>query len=76
MPIEKQKKIYDVQDIINVEYNLKPLKCRFCGDMKEVTFYSYIMDAHCATCGEWQLSPERKRRTKCQLKNQFIYGNL
>ena len=51
------KQVYDVQDVINAEYNLEPLKCRFCGSL-EVTYNLYIGDAHCAECGEWQLEDE------------------
>ena len=56
----KQKnalKIYDVQDVINVEYNLEPLQCRYCSS-SEVAFYQYIGDAHCGNCGKWQLEEE------------------
>ena len=49
-----EKSYYDVQDVINAEINLEPLKCRFCGSL-EVSFFQYIGDASCAECGEWQL---------------------
>jgi len=47
-------KTYDVQDVVNAECNLEPLKCRFC-DSLEVTYYQYSGDAHCAMCGKYQL---------------------
>ena len=50
------KEYYDVQDIINAECNLEPLKCRYCGDVNEVTFDQYIGDAMCENCGRWQLN--------------------
>ena len=46
--------IIDVQDVIDIGYNLEPITCRNCGS-KEVTFFQYIGDAHCEKCGEWQL---------------------
>lgn len=49
------KTSFDVQDIIDVGYNLYPLKCRNCGSETEVTFYQYLHDAHCEACGSWQL---------------------
>ena len=48
------KEYYDVQDVINAEFNLEPIKCRFCGSL-EVTFLQYIGDAQCGDCGKWQL---------------------
>ena len=48
---------YDIQEVIDREYNLEPLKCRHCGHIGEVTFYQYVGDAHCAVCGRWQLEP-------------------
>lgn len=50
-------KTYDVQDVINAECNLEPLRCRFCGSL-EVTYLQYVGDATCGACGEWQLNPE------------------
>ena len=47
-------KTYGVQDVIDAECNLEPLKCRHCGSL-EVTYNQYIGDAHCAYCGKWQL---------------------
>lgn len=49
-----EETVYDVQDVIDVGYTLEPLRCRFCGS-HEVTFYQYIGDAFCETCGSWQL---------------------
>jgi len=51
-------KTYDVQDIIDVEYNLEPLECRFCGSL-ELYFSDYVGDAYCAECEKWQLNDER-----------------
>lgn len=48
------EKTFDVQEVINAECNLEPLKCRFCRSL-EVTFHQYIGDAYCAECGKWQL---------------------
>ena len=48
---------YNVQDVINAECTLEPLKCRFCGSF-EVTFVQYLGDAQCAECGKWQLESE------------------
>ena len=54
---------YDVQDIIDREYNLEPLECRYCHSL-EVTFDQYIKDAYCAECGKWQLGkgPETEEK--------------
>lgn len=54
--MSKEKKTYDVQDVIDAGYQLKPLECRYCGST-EVTFNSLIMDAHCGDCGRHQLEP-------------------
>jgi ribosomal protein S27E len=53
-------KHYDIQDVINAEYNLEPLKCRHCKHIGKVTYYYTAKDAHCAVCGEWQLESENK----------------
>ena len=45
---------YDVQDVINAECTLEPIKCRYCGSL-EVDFNQYIGDAYCSHCGNWQL---------------------
>ena len=49
------KEYYDIQDIINAECNLEPIKCRYCSHIGEVTYYQYLNNAHCAKCGRWQL---------------------
>ena len=49
------KKIYDVQDVINAEFNLHPLKCRHCGCVGETTYHQHVGDALCEVCGKWQL---------------------
>ncbi len=46
---------YDVQDVIDAEITLEPMKCRHCGTIGEVTFNQKIADAYCAVCGKWQL---------------------
>jgi len=51
-------KTYDVQDLIDAEINLEPIKCRYCGSL-EVEFLQYIKDAHCPECGKWQLEEEK-----------------
>ena len=45
---------YDVQDIIDAEYNLEPLECRYCHSL-EVVYHQYIGDAYCQECGRWRL---------------------
>lgn len=52
------KEFFDVRDVIDVGYTLKPLKCRACGSY-EVDFNQGIGDAYCSTCGQWQLELER-----------------
>ncbi len=52
---EKDEKHYDVQDVIDAECNLEPLKCRHCGHVGEVTYYDYAGDGYCGVCGRWQL---------------------
>jgi len=44
---------YTVEDVIMAECNLEPIKCKFCGSL-EVTYFQYIGDASCASCGKWQ----------------------
>lgn len=51
------QEVFDVQDVINAEYTLKPIKCRYCGSL-EVVFMQYVGDAHCQACGRWQLTGE------------------
>ena len=48
-------KAYDVQDVIDAEITLEPMKCRHCKAVGETTFNQEIGDAYCAVCGEWQL---------------------
>jgi len=48
------EKEYDVQDVIDAECTLEPIKCRFCGS-HEVTYNQYIGDACCSMCGKWQI---------------------
>jgi len=57
-------KTFDVQDIIDAEYNLEPLKCRFCNSLN-VAFNQYIGDAYCEECGRWQLE-------KTEKENRFV----
>lgn len=54
------KKYYDVQDIIDAEYNLEPLKCRYCGSEYDVIYAWGIGDAYCEICGKWQLNPDEE----------------
>ena len=48
------KETYDVQDVINAECTLEPIKCRFCGSLS-VIYMQYVGDASCENCGKWQL---------------------
>ena len=52
-------KTYDIQDVIDAECNLEPIKCRNCESL-EVIFDQYTNDAICPICGEWQLEIKRK----------------
>lgn len=54
------KKYFDVQDIIDAEYNLEPLKCRYCGSVHDVTYSYTVGDAYCEICGKWQLNPDEE----------------
>ena len=47
-------KEYTVYDVMATEYNLEPMVCLYCGS-NEVAYYQYQHDAHCESCGEWQL---------------------
>jgi len=55
-----EKKVYDVQDVINAGYTLEPIKCRFCGKLT-VVFNQYIGDGYCESCGRWQLLEENEK---------------
>ncbi|AXK43999.1 hypothetical protein DVR09_16225 (plasmid) [Erythrobacter aureus] len=44
-----------VHTVLAAGCNLEPIECIHCGDDENVTFNQGIGDAHCATCGEWQL---------------------
>ncbi len=48
-----------VHTVLAAECNLEPIECLHCGDDEgNVTFNQFIGDAHCATCGEWQLEDD------------------
>jgi len=51
------KDYYTVEDVIQAECNLEPLKCKHCGSL-EVVYHQYIGDAYCMSCGKWQLGFE------------------
>ena len=51
------KKIYTVEDIISLGYNLTPIKCKYCKSL-EVVFNQYINDGSCQDCGKWQTKEE------------------
>lgn len=55
------RKFYTVQDVINAEINLEPLRCIHCGHVGEVTFHQYLGDGYCAMCGRWQLETDEGR---------------
>lgn len=56
------RKSYTVQDVINAECTLEPLRCIHCGHVGEVTFFQYLGDGHCAMCGKWQIEEEADER--------------
>jgi len=53
--MDTNKKTYDIQDIIDTEITLEPLKCRYCGKVGETTYHPGVGDAYCEICGRWQL---------------------
>ena len=53
MESNKQVETFDVDDVVQAECNLEPVKCRHCGSL-EVTYHQYQVDAYCSDCGEWQ----------------------
>ncbi len=55
MSAENITNYYDVQDCIDAECNLEPIKCRHCGVVGRTTFHQNVGDAYCADCGKWQL---------------------
>ncbi len=57
---EKEQKTYTVQDVINAEYLLYPLRCIHCGYVDEVVYHQYIGDGYCQICGKWQLGEHKK----------------
>ena len=54
-------KTYTVHDVIQAGYTLAPMVRLFCGS-HEVEYNQYIGDAHCASCGAWQLEEEELRK--------------
>lgn len=58
---DKVTTTYDVQDVIDAGYTLKPLKCRKCGSL-DVVFNQGIGDAYCEMCGTWQLEAKVRKR--------------
>ena len=50
-----EKQAYDIQDVINAEFNLEPMRCRHCNEVGETTYHDYAGDAYCELCGRWQL---------------------
>ena len=52
------EKSFDVQDVIDAEITLEPIKCRHCDTIGETTYYNSMKDAYCAVCGRWQLQED------------------
>ena len=52
-------KKYFVEDILEAEFNLEPLICKFC-ERNNVIFHQYIGDGYCECCGRWQLEEGEK----------------
>lgn len=50
-----EKEYYDIQDVINAEFLLKPIKCRHCGHVGEVEYNQQLADGQCGICGKWQI---------------------
>lgn len=74
---KEDKKSYDIQDQINAEYTLEPLKCRACGKVGEVVFDQAVGDASCQHCGEWQLdhpAPKSNKKMKESKVNETPSG--
>tara|TARA_R110002020_G_scaffold443286_1_gene654521 strand:+ start:136 stop:315 length:180 start_codon:yes stop_codon:yes gene_type:complete len=57
MQEQENKKIYTVDDVILLGYNLTPIKCKYCESL-EVVYNQYIGDGCCQDCGEWQTEEE------------------
>jgi len=49
------KNFYTVKDVLNVGYELKPLKCIHCNTIGEVSFSQWNQDGYCNKCSKWQL---------------------
>jgi hypothetical protein len=45
--------MYNVDDIVQAEYNLEPLICWHCGS-EETVYNDVCGDAYCECCGLWQ----------------------
>jgi len=56
----EEVKSYDVQDVINAESTLEPIKCRHCKKVGNVVYHQDIGDAYCENCGKWQLGGREK----------------
>lgn len=50
-----EKEVYDIQDVINAEILLTPIKCRYCGHVGEVEYNQKLADGQCGMCGQWQI---------------------
>lgn len=50
-------KYYTVEQAVMAESTLRPIKCKHCGYVGEVTYNQAAHDYYCAVCGKWQLRP-------------------
>ena len=55
MTKKQKQKSYTVYDVKKAGITLEPMRCLFCGS-NEVTYHQYIGDAHCSSCGRWQIA--------------------
>ena len=53
--MEFEEQFYDINDVIEAEITLEPMKCCHCNVIGETSYYDYAGDAYCAICGFWQL---------------------
>ena len=64
-------KYYTVQQAIDAECTLEPIKCEHCGHVGEVSYNQVVGDYHCAVCGYWH---NVKRDATMKSKQQNVGG--
>lgn len=50
---DRMRKYFTVQQAIDAESTLHPIRCDHCNHIGEVTYDQIVGDYYCAVCGYW-----------------------